>query len=300
MLGRKSLLMLAGFMCSGLLASAQETDGQINPNSIIPIAKYEQLYKVRVWRNIDLKEKQNKGFFARGNEITKLIMDAVKSGELADIYLADSVTRKKSKADFLNDLVSQQGTAYDAWDPAKDYYQADRITFNGKTYEAIVDSKGKNPSTSTGEWQATTAGAAVTFLPNEIYQMTLQEDIIFDKRRSRLYYDIQSVEIKAFDQNTSTFKPLGWFKFKDLEKVFRNHPDEAIWFNRYNTAENKNYADAFLLRLFHSTIEKVENPDNETIYDTYTGNGRPYKESVWAREWEEMKLMEREHNLWEF
>ena len=89
-------------------------------------------------------------------------------------------------------------------------------------------------------------------------------------------------------------------EYKDLEKIFRNHPDEAIWFNRYNTAENKNYGDAFLLRLFHGTIDKVENPDNESIYDTYAANGRPYKESVWAREWEEMKLMEREHNLWEY
>jgi gliding motility associated protien GldN len=300
MMVMKRLVLMLGIFCSGAAVFAQETDGQINPNSLIPIPKYEQLYKVRVWRNIDLKEKQNKGFFAHGNEITKLIMDAVKSGELADIYVADSVTRKKSKADFLNDLVSQQGTTYDAWDPAKDYYQADRITFNGKTYEAVVDSKGKNPATTTSDWQATSAGSAVTFLPNEISQLTLQEDIIFDKRRSRLYYDIQSVEMKAFDQNTGTFKPLGWFKYKDLEKVFRNHPDEAIWFNRYNTAENKNYGDAFLLREFHSTIEKVENPDNETIYDTYSANGRPYKESVWAREWEEMKLMEKEHNLWEF
>jgi hypothetical protein len=29
-------------------------------------------------------------------------------------------------------------------------------------------------------------------------------------------------------------------------------------------------------------------------------NGRPYYEGIWAREWEEMKLMEKEHNLWEF
>ena len=299
MLMKKSLLMFV-LMGISFIVSAQETDGQINPNSITPIAKYEQLYKVRVWRNIDLKEKQNKGFFAKGNEITKLIIDAVKSGELADIYLADSVTRKKSKADFLNDLVSQQGTSYDAWDPTKDYYQSDRISLNGKTYEAIVDSKGKNPSTSTSDWQATSAGGAVTFLASDISQLTIQEDIIFDKRRSRLYYDIQSVEMKVFDINTGIFKPLGWFKYKDLEKVFRNHPDEAIWFNRLNTAENKNYADAILLRLFHGTIQQVENPDNETIYDTYTANGRPYKETIWAREWEEMKLMEREHNLWEF
>ena len=75
-------------------AIAQEYEGQINPNSLIPIPRYEQLFKVRLWRNIDLREKQNKGYFARGNEITKLILDAVKSGELADIYYKDSVNRK--------------------------------------------------------------------------------------------------------------------------------------------------------------------------------------------------------------
>jgi hypothetical protein len=32
----------------------------------------------------------------------------------------------------------------------------------------------------------------------------------------------------------------------------------------------------------------------------YRNNGRPYYEGVWAREWAEMMLMEKEHNLWEF
>ena len=142
----------------------------------------------------------------------------------------------------------------------------------------------------------TTAGRATEFLANEIYQLTLVEDVIFDKRRSRLYYDMLALKLEAFDQNTSTYKLIGWFKYKDLEKVFRNHPDEAIWFNRYNTAENKNYADAFLLRLFHGNIDKVENPDDNRIYDIYL----MHKEAVWATEWEEMKMMEREHNLWEY
>ncbi|NJM24205.1 MAG: hypothetical protein HC859_00305 [Bacteroidia bacterium] len=47
-------------------------------------------------------------------------------------------------------------------------------------------------------------------------------------------------------------------------------------------------------------IWKIENPDDETIFDTYRSNGRPYKEAVWATEWAEMMLMEKEHNLWEF
>jgi hypothetical protein len=227
-------------------------------------------------------------------------MKAVRSGELADIYANDSITTKKSKEDFEKDMVAQQGATLQGWVPTQDYFQGDQVTLNGKNFEAVVDNKGKNPTTSANEWQSTRAGMATTYLPQEIFKLVLVEDMIFDKRRSRLYYDMLAIEFQAFDQNTGTFKSLGWFKYKDLEKLFRNHVNDAVWFNRYNTAENKNYADAFLLRLFHGTIDRVENPDNDRIQDTYAANGRPYKEAVWATEWEEMRLMEKEHNLWEY
>jgi gliding motility associated protien GldN len=294
------LLSIVSTIGANVFAQNAELDGHVNPNSLLRIPKYEQLYKVRVWRNVDLREKQNKGFFARGNEITKLIMQSVASGELADIYERDSLTTKKAKDQFFADMVSQAGATLPAWTPTDQVYQGDQVTYNGKNYEALVDSKGKNPETSPNEWQVTNAGKAVYFLPGDIYQMQIMEDVIFDKRRSRLYYDIIAVQLSAFDVNTNTYKPLGWFKYLDLEKLFRNHPDDAIWFNRYNTAENKNYADAFLLRLFHGTIDMVENPDGDRIADVYSRNGRPYKEAVWATEWEEMKMMEREHNLWEY
>jgi gliding motility associated protien GldN len=293
----KKILVGLAFALVWDLSFAQQEEGQVNPNSLLNIPKYEQLYKVKVWRNIDLHEKQNKGFFARGNEITKLIIAAVNSGELADIYANDSLVTKKAKEAFFSDMVSQQGATLDPWDPTRDWYQGDRTTINGKNYEALVDNKGKNPTTSANEWQETNAGKPTLYLPDEIYKISLQEDMIFDKRRSRLYYDMLSMEFSAFDQNTGTFKAIGCFKYKDLEKVFRNHTKDAIWFNRYNTAENRNYADAFLLRLFHGTIYKVENPNNDTISDIYPGR---YKESIWATEWEEMKLMEKEHNLWEY
>ncbi|HRW98819.1 MAG TPA: hypothetical protein P5280_04980, partial [Cyclobacteriaceae bacterium] len=156
----KRILSVLALVGISSLVFAQEYEGQINPNSLIPIPRYEQLYKVRVWRNIDLREKQNKGFFARGNEITKLILDAVKSGELADIYYKDSVTRKMPKDEFLGALVAQQGQTFPAWDPGQDWYSGDRVTYNGKNYEAIVDSRGSNPEGSQ-DWQQTSAGKAV-------------------------------------------------------------------------------------------------------------------------------------------
>jgi gliding motility associated protien GldN len=296
----KGIVVLLFAAPLGLFAQPEEV--QYNPNSLNPIPRYEHLYKLRVWRIIDLREKQNKGFFARNGEISKLILDAARSGELADIYRSDSLKQKYTKDEFIAQNVSQQGQTFPAWDPASTYYLNDVISFNGKNYESQIDNNvGVNPSTPTGgEWLASTQGKAQDYLPREVYRVNLAEDVIFDKRRSRLYYDIQCLELQAFDQNTGTFKTLGWFKYKDLEKLFRNNINKAIWFNRQNTAENKNYADAFLLRLFKGVIYKIENPDDDDIESIYRNNQRPYYESVWAREWAEMMLMEKEHNLWEF
>ncbi len=67
-----------------------EMEEQYNPNSINPIPKYEHHYKRRVWRTIDLREKQNKGFFANNGQITRLIINSVKSGENPEEYASDT------------------------------------------------------------------------------------------------------------------------------------------------------------------------------------------------------------------
>ncbi len=290
------------FSASAFAQEVQDLEVQYNPNSLNPIALYEQHYKVRVWRNIDLREKQNKGFFAKNGEISKLIIDAVRSGELTDVYKSDSLISKMSKEDFLSALVQEQAQTYPTWDPAADYITDDIIAYNGKNYRALQDNRGATPGADEENWTVTTSGSGIEYLIADISTAHLMEDIIFDKRRSRLYYDIQGIELIIPGAKTATTLDisLGWFKYKDLEKLFRNNIQKAVWFNRQNTAQNKNFGDAFLLRLFHGSIYKVQNPDDETLDDTYRGNGRPYQEGVWAREWTEMMLMEKEHNLWEF
>jgi gliding motility associated protien GldN len=283
-------------------AYRSEMEEQYNPNSLVPIPVYEQHYKVRVWRSMDLLEKQNKGFFAKNGELPKLIMDAVMSGEIVDIYANDSLTTKISKDEFLKRMQMDAGQQFDPWDPNADKYTDDIVTYNGKNYRALRDSKGANPETSPDDWAVTSEGKAAYFFPSDVSNVQIVEDIIFDKRRSRLYYDMQAFELSVPGAKTQTGfnQSLGWFKYKDLEKLFRAHPKKAVWFNRQNTAQNKNFADAFLLRLFHGAINKMENPEDETIFEQYAANGRPYREAVWATEWAELMLMEKEHNLWEF
>lgn len=204
---------------------------------------------------------------------------------------------------FLQELTAQKATTYDPWSPSASYLIDEIVAYNGKNYQALSDNTGKNPASSPNEWDVTTQGKANEYLPSMITTMSIMEDVIFDRRRSRLYYDVQAVQLTVPAANTVSGAvniDLGWIKYKDLEKVFRNHPREAVWFNRQNSAENKNFADAFLLRLFRASIYKVENPDDARISEIYSDNGRPYRESVWAREWEEIRLMEKEHNLWEY
>lgn len=290
------LVVLAGVLAIPAWSQLGDVE-QYNPNSIDPIARYEHLFKRRVWRTIDLKEKQNKGFFAFGGEITGFLMDAVKSGEISDIYRNDSLTSKMTKDEFLSSLVYQEGEEFMEYESGAEYYSGDQVKYNGKVYGALYDTF--EPPTNQDDWEVIEgAGKAIYFLPRQITKMMIMEDVIFDKRRSRLYHQIQSVQLFIPGSETldGVEKPLGVFKYKDLYQVFKDNPAKAIWINRYNSAENKNFADAFTLRLFRSSLFKFENPDDSPIVDMYKNR----KEAVMASEWWEMQLMEKEHNLWEY
>lgn len=282
------------------IAIAQPEERQYNPNSIDPIAHYEHHYKVRVWRQVDLTEKQNKGFFAMNGEITKLILDLIQAGEL-EIYKNDSLSSKVSKEDAVKGLVRSEATVYPDWSPSESVYQGDIRKFNGQNYEAQLDNTGVTPTDSpNGEWQPTQQGVALSFVARDVVRLVVMEDLIFDKRRSRLYYDIQSLNLQVFDDVQGFYRPVGIVRYKDLEAKFRQYPEKAVWFNRQNTAQNKNFADAFLLRLFHGVITKVENPDDQAVIEMIMANGGNRFEGVYEMYRQENLLMEKEHNLWEY
>ncbi len=293
------LFSLVGLLSiSSLLA--QETNDQYNPFSVDPIPKYEQLFKRRVWMRIDLKEKQNKGFFAKNGELSKLIVAAVRSGEIDKIYMNDSLTSTMTKDEFFGRLVATEAEEIEAYDPDAEYYEGDQVMYNGVAYTSLYDETlGIAPDSSPDDWEADeTAGKDDIYFPSQISVLRMMEDRIFDKRRSRLYYDIQAIKIIVPGSETlnGVDNEVAVFAYKDLLKVFRNHPKEAVWNNRYNSAQNKNFADAFILRLFHGVLVKVENPDDLDIVDIYTTR----KEGIMASEWIDMQLMEKEHHLWEF
>ena len=70
-------------------SQAEVSDGY-NPLSLRQVHESYLLWKKTLWRRVDLGEKQNKPFFARNRELSKLIIEGVERGVLIP-YLNDSV-----------------------------------------------------------------------------------------------------------------------------------------------------------------------------------------------------------------
>jgi gliding motility associated protien GldN len=277
---------------------AQEKSLEFNENSVRPIRESDILLKKRVWRRVDLKEKQNKPFFAYNNEISKILIEAVKAGVLTP-YANDSLKTRMSREDFIENLqMPNAGGGLTEEEKAMGFTQE---TNAGWDTNSGWDNNAANnkADTANNAGQAAAGPAANEFLPRQITTLELMEDMIFDKRRSRLYWDVQAVKliIPAKEFETGLLREVATFKYKDVEALFRSMPGEAIWFNPHNNAGHMNLADAFTLRLFSGRITKVSNPDDSELVDIYT---RSPKDGLMASQWVEMQLLELEHELWEF
>jgi gliding motility associated protien GldN len=275
----RNLIVIGLIFCGAVPAMAQEESLVQNPNSVYPIPEANQMYKRTLWRRMDLKEKQNRPFFSTANEITRIIIEAVNNGTLYP-YQTDSLKNRMSKETFLDNLKLPTS-------------EEDQF---GAADQGFADSGWGNDAWG-AEGEAQDSGPEY-YDASQLTVMRLKEDMIFDKVRSRLYWDLQSIEllIPADQTATGLEKTVGVFRYKDLEQLFRSMPDRAIWYNRQNTASHLNMADAFVLRLFSARVVKVSNPRDEWIQDIYVDP----KAALIKSQQIEHELIEYEHNLWEF
>jgi gliding motility associated protien GldN len=264
-----------------LSAFAQIGPQGYNPNSVRPIYEADVMYRTTVWRRINLLEKQNKPLFSTENEITKVIIDAVKEGKLQPYYAKASP----------------------------------RLT----GFEEPMD---PTEFLSKMKFYDTNVGDSIEVKPYELYLLDIKEDLIFDRRRSRMYWDIQTVTLYLPQGAGGSGGPaqmgdltLANFKYKDLYEYFKKSYEESqekgtfeelrsFWYNPENPRRHMSLADAFDLRMFSSRIWKVSNPDDDDIVtiinDEYGSDPQAAKKVLYMSQKVEYDLMEFEHNLWEF
>lgn len=267
---------------------AQEDNGY-NELSVRPVHEAYIMWKKTFWRLMDLREKQNLPFFSRNSELPKVIIDAVQKGLLIP-YNSDSVKDSNimSKEEFMTRV--QQET-FEEEDP-----------FGGGGGDPFADPFGGGGGDPFGGGSSEPAEPEVLLIPaREFTTLEIKEDVYFDRMRSRIYYDIQSITI--FLPGTSAYNPAGFlkqvasFRYKDLAELFLSMPDEAIWYNAQNVQNHLNLTDAFNLRLFASHIVKFANPNDERVSEIYSKSER---EGILASQRLEYDFVDFENELWEF
>jgi gliding motility associated protien GldN len=262
-----------------------ESDGY-NPLSLRKVHESYLMWKKTLWRRVDLKEKQNKPFFARNREISKVIIEAVERGVLIP-YNSDSVNDSNvmSREEFveniqqLDDEIEEDDGGFDLDDPFAGFEEDDPFSE-----------------------EAEVVAAGPIFIPKREFSIfEIKEDLYFDRIHSRIYFDIQAITMylpgDSFYNPAGFEKPIASFRFVDLYNLFKSMPKDAIWYNENNIAQHKNLGDAFLLRLFKGIIVKIANADDIRVSELYA---RSRKEGIMASFKVEQDLMEWESNLWEY
>jgi hypothetical protein len=299
-------ILLVGICLMSFGAWAQETSLNPNPNSAHPIDEADIQYRAQIWRRMDLNEKINQPFFAENNQISKFLIEGVKAGLLTP-YSNDSLNTKLSLEQFL-DRLKLKGKLENGGLTAEEIAAG----FGGDAKPAAAPATGGGADDGWGTKKAETSKAEKPaaddfdkgpivagveyYIPKQLSILEIKEDAIIDRKRSRLYFDIQAITLKipASQSDAGLEDIVASFRFKDVYKFFKNNPN-CIWFNSTNEMQHRNMADAFDLRFFSARIIKKGNAANKDIFDQF-GDG---KEALKKSQKLEQQLQDKEAEMWE-
>jgi len=236
------------------------------------------MYKKTITRALDLREKQNEGLFSKNYELPGLLIDAAKKNKIT-AYDNDSLALKLTFAQLQDRLnIPSAGPSININNPAD---TVDAFIAYGPDWRLLIP-------------------AVEEYLAKDLYQLEIKEEIIFDKEKSKLVYNILSITLFIPADHPANIKGLqsvvASFSFDDVKNnLFKNNP-KAIWYNIQNEAQHKNLAEAFELRLFSSYIVKVANAKDFYLADIYSDQSK----GIMASQWAASELLEFEHHLWEY
>lgn len=232
------------------------------------------MWNKRVWRRIDLREKQNHVLyfpikdFAQGRKnLFEIIQDAVLNEGTITAYSPGSVVAPDDM--FTTPLTTEEV----------------KKILTPTTSEDVYDEFGE--ITGTQEVENPIVASQVKFYD-------IKEEWFFDKQRSvmdvRIIGILPMIEVET-ETGEKALKDLFWIYYPEARYVFANNEV----FNRANDAERRTYEDIFWKRQFASRITKVSNVYERRIAD--------YKSGIDALlESEKLKeeIFNVEHDLWHF
>ncbi len=239
------------------------------PVPYVPLREADITWKKRVWRMIDLRQKQNQPLYfpvkpkKHWKNLVTVLIDAVKSEQLTayDAKLDDQFL-----VPLTPDKVEEIIVKYDTVDE----YNDEGEVIGQKATRQELD-------------------------PSLVKKIQIKEVWYFDKQRSVMDVRILGIcpKVERYD-DYGTFvgeEPLFWIYFPDAREILA----KAEVFNPFNTSANLTYDDYFMKRLFDSYIYKEDNVYDRKISDYAVG-----MDALLESERVKNELLEFEQYLWEY
>lgn len=233
-----------------------------------PLREADVLWKKRVWREIDTREKQNLAFRYPGDDQTgggyfiEILLDAVKKGKIKGYSTFDDrFTSALTKDQIMEKLLGKTDTIP----------QEDPVT--GKI---------------------TMIYSHRDFNPDIVTKYRVKEDWIFDRNLGRMVVRIIGiaplVDVIDNDGNYRGTAPLMWIYYPEARPVFAQYEV----FNPENDVHRLTWDDYLEGRYWSGRIIKVSNGLNED----FKGQGYNDLEALYKDRQIDEKLFDKEHDMW--
>lgn len=275
------LLSLTGFAQNGLTESG-------NPQNVVPrddiyerkvmseklVLSYDQLHEKdifkenRVWRLIDIREKQNQHFANVKEPFINILLGHARAG---DFQLFSVISKDgRNGDDFSNPMTQQEveviGTSVDTV-----------ISWNLDDFNERID-------------------IVVNELnPEDVKQFRLKEVWFFDEETSQMDVRILGIApiINRFDDNGNFINSgaMFWAYYPEIRAVLSKH----ACFNNHNDVNHQSWEDIFEARMFSSYIIKESNVHDRRIQD-YTSGIMALVEADKVKD----NLFHFEHDVWSY
>lgn len=232
-----------------------------------PIRDIDVAWKTRVWREIDVREKQNQAFvyvgdeYSGGGSFIEILMDLVKRGRVAS-YSDDRFSSELTEEQ-LNEALGAEVEIVEQINP---------ITFEVETQETITE-----------------------FDVNSVIKYQIKEDVIFDRNLGRAVVRIIGIapikfkEIGSEELGQVLQLPMFWLYYPELRKELVNYEV----YNPVNDMRRMTWTDLLDNRYFSSFVIKTShnNPRSQQLR-------RDDIRSLYIGEQLEREIMEREMDMW--
>jgi gliding motility associated protien GldN len=238
------------------------------PIPYAPIREADVMWKRRITRYIDLREKMNLPlYFPIGNDVNGL----------------RSLTNVLYKA--VTEEVSLRVYSSATDDFSVELTPGDVKKITEKSFEKTVPSS-LDPSIDS------VITVTESFSPNRVKKLMIKEEWFFDKQRSVL--DVRILGISLLYEQEDKDKgdqPIFWVYFPEARTLLAKYDV----FNRQNPSERRSFDDIFWKRQFSSYIVKEEN-----VYDRSINEYKKGMDALLESNKIKDEIIIFEHDLWEF